>query len=247
MKYFALAFAILVILFSLSPIEACESSCRKGVASGFAAAYTKEIKPFFKDFNDKLTQNLYNHVDLKNICGSTNKANEVKTLIKNNVKFTISKFQKDFSGKFSDLIQNAIFNQEPKFKGDCNHPFRIKQTKTLPWDPIACEKMDYICGNPPSICHFLDSEIKPRCVETVKNNLIIESKDLIKILRNTIKNTATINNIRGNKLNKLVDGCNKNIQTQVKAFTKNFETKFCNNNNCEQYDEVIKKEILSWP
>jgi hypothetical protein len=247
MKYFVFLFAILAILFSLSSIEACESSCRKGVASGFAAAYTKEIKPFFNVFNDNLTKNLYKNVDLKKISGSTNKANTIKTAINNAIKSAISKFQKEFSGNFSKLIQDAIFNQEPKFKGDCNHPFRIEQTKTLPWDPISCVKMDYICGNPPSICHFLDSEVKPRCVENVKNDLIRKSKDLENIINTTIKHTASKNGIGGNNLKKLVDGCKKNIQTQLKAFIKNFETEFCKNNNCEQYDEAIKKEILSWP
>ncbi|RGB33759.1 hypothetical protein C1646_761338 [Rhizophagus diaphanus] len=221
MKYFVLVFAILVILFSLSPIEACESSCRKGVASGFATAYTKEIKPFFNAFSNNLIKNLYKNVDFLEV--------------------------PDFSGNFSKLIQDAIFNQEPKFKGDCSKPFRINQTKTLPWDPISCKKMDYICGNPPSICHFLNSEVKPPCVENVKNYLKRKSNDFEKILTNTINYTVRKNGIGGNKLKKLVNDRKKNIQTQLKSFIKDFTTKFCKNNNCEQYEEVIKKEILSWP
>ncbi|CAB4373949.1 unnamed protein product [Rhizophagus irregularis] len=247
MKYFVLVFAILAILFSLSPIEACESTCRKGVASGFATAYTKEIKPFFNAFSNNLIKNLYKNVDLKSITGSTSKANGIKTVINNAVKSAISKFQKDFSGNFSKLIQDSIFVQEPKFKGDCSKPFRINQTKTLPWDPSSCEKMDYICGNPPSICHFLNSEVKPRCVENVKNDLKRKSTDFKKILTNTINDTARKNGIGGNKLKKLVSDCKKNVQTQLKSFINDFSTKFCKNNNCEQYDEAIKKEILSWP
>lgn len=84
---------------------------------------------------------------MKSISGSTSKANGIKTVVNKAIESAISKFQKDFSGNFSKLIQVAIFNQEPKFKGDCSKPFRIEQTKTLPWDTISCEKMDYICDN----------------------------------------------------------------------------------------------------
>lgn len=51
---------------------------------------------------------------------------------------------------------DTIFADEPKFKGDCNEPHRVDQPSLgVNWTMADCHAMDYICGNPPSICHFM--------------------------------------------------------------------------------------------
>ncbi|KAF9393551.1 hypothetical protein CPC16_001738 [Podila verticillata] len=68
-------------------------------------------------------------------------------------------------------IFDTIFVDEPKFKGDCNEPHRVVQPPLgVNWTMSDCHSMDYICGNPPSICHFMPM-IKTRIVRKLKEQL----------------------------------------------------------------------------
>ncbi|KAI1320955.1 hypothetical protein EDD11_009278 [Mortierella claussenii] len=68
-------------------------------------------------------------------------------------------------------VFDTIFKDEPKFKGDCNYPKRVTQPPLgVNWTMPDCHNMDYICGNPPSICHFMPM-IKTRIVQKLRAEL----------------------------------------------------------------------------
>ncbi|KAG0034425.1 hypothetical protein BGZ81_004675, partial [Podila clonocystis] len=68
-------------------------------------------------------------------------------------------------------IFDTIFVDEPQFMGECNDPHRVDQPPVgVNWTMSDCHLMNYICGNPPSICHFMPM-IKTRIVRKLKAQL----------------------------------------------------------------------------
>src|SRR6266542_211915 len=158
--FFATIVAVSVLLFAVAPINACEQSCREGISNAFGDNYATEIKKLIKPFITKLQQNAYSGlVKIKSTTKS--KCNKV-------IENEVNKFQKKFSSGLEALIENSIFEQSPQFKGQCQHPLKVKQPPPgVAWTMSDCENQDYICGNPPAICHFMDQYVKPRNVKNV--------------------------------------------------------------------------------
>ncbi|CAO3652966.1 unnamed protein product [Cunninghamella echinulata] len=94
------------------------------------------------------------------------------SMLTNRILIQIHQLKNHTTFDLQNNIYSVIFNDAEKpFKGDCGAPPKKLTRKTPPpgesWTLQECEAMDYICGNPPSICHFLEL-IKQRIIDRMK-------------------------------------------------------------------------------
>ncbi|CAJ0836440.1 10078_t:CDS:2 [Entrophospora sp. SA101] len=83
-------------------------------------------------------------------------------------------------------------------------PERVKQPPPgVPWKESDCEKQDYICGNPPAICHFMNSIVKPRNIKNVIGSLSSKEGPFFNTLNSEIKKVTAKFVTNKNKLNGL--------------------------------------------
>ncbi|CAG8447013.1 2402_t:CDS:2 [Diversispora eburnea] len=202
----------------------------------FAQAYTKEITKLFNKFDSDLETDLFNRV--------SGMKKSTKKEIYNSCVNIISDTVKTFESNLVNVVKDSIFNQEPKFKGQCQNPHRVKQPpKGVNWTLSDCQKQDYICGNPPAICHFMESIVKPRNVKNINKNFIT-----------TFTKSSTFLNKISNLISSKVDDKSKakaiinNFNNSLNNFQKNvFSKNFCTKKVCDHYDKNIKLLLLSFP
>jgi len=242
---------LVVLLLSITfSVNACEQDCREGIAKAFADRYAKELKPRFDLFAaDLKSSKLFKNIQLTNFM-SSNKVTPFKAQVSKDLTAEVSKLQKSFASSISNLVLNSIFNQEPKFKGQCQKPLRVIQPPVgTPWKESDCVKQDYICGNPPAICHFMDQIVKPRNVKNISNLLKTKAKangEFFKILIKSIKK-STVKFAKSGKAPALDTLISKNLNAILDAFGKEFSKSFCKGTSCNKYDSAIKKILLSFP
>jgi len=241
---------VTIFLLSLS-VNACEKSCRVGISTSFSTAYKTELKVFYTELSTNVNIYLFDNADPSNYTTNLENPEQVKTDIRTAVDAEVTHLYENTTSTFPDLIENAIFEQAPQFKGQCQNPYRVDQPPAgVRWKDEDCVKMDYICGNPPSICHHMDSIVKPRNVLNVKN--LIESNSLTagpyeNDLVNTVVSASRAKGFSSTDSQKFGEATRPNIRTQLKTFAEDVKTNFCSNNNCEQYDTQIKHELLGYP
>jgi len=250
-KKFLTVLLLTIFLLSLS-VNACEKACRVGISTSFSNAYKKELKVFFDELASSINIYLFDNVDLSTFTTNPDtKSEQFKTDIRTAIDSEVSHLYDNSTDTFPDMIENAIFEQDPKFKGQCQHPYRVDQPPDgVRWKDEDCVKMDYICGNPPSICHHMDSIVKPRNVLNVKN--LIESDCLTagpfeNDLVDTVVSASRAKGLSSTNSQKFGEATRPNIRTQLKTFANDVKENFCSNNNCEQYDAQIKHELLGYP
>src|SRR6185437_1209311 len=165
MKFSSTFFATAVLLFTAIPTNACEQKCRTGISLAFGDNYAIEVKKLDEKFKSNLEKNLFTGFT-KEVSSSTRSA------CNKAINYEVDCFEKSFISTFAKLIEDSIFNQSPQFKGQCQHPFRVKQPPPgVAWTMKDCEDQDYICGNPPAVCHYMDQYVKPRNVKNVNDSL----------------------------------------------------------------------------
>ncbi|KAG9293239.1 hypothetical protein G9A89_010610 [Geosiphon pyriformis] len=249
-------FAFVAIAGSLlftSTTNACEKSCQEGISQAFADKYVLVSTQLW-------SQNLYQQIQTKFIPDFNLltyipqpdaliiQENITKDLITNAQTLEIN-----FEKSLPAIILRSIFKQEPKFKGDCNTPFRVKQPKYPDiWTLEDCVKMDYICGNPPSICHFLN-DIKKRNVENVITALKtpVQNETWVNTLSLAVKNSVA-NNIPALandqvKLSQIESNVKSGLKTLLNNFFTSFNNSFCAGTSCDEYDTEIKTKLLTYP
>ncbi|KAF9542065.1 hypothetical protein EC957_002358 [Mortierella hygrophila] len=150
--------AISMALFAPS-VLACERECQVNVSHAFADKYDLISKTYYSFLGDRVEKSLFYGVPEQALSAA-----EVTATIKT-IKDSIDQAEAAWSKTIFPTIFDTIFKDEPKFKGDCNHPHRVIQPpRGVNWTMPDCHNMDYICGNPPSICHFMPM-IKTRIVK----------------------------------------------------------------------------------
>jgi hypothetical protein len=251
MKFTSRLFSVLVIstVLLLSTVNACEESCRVGISKAFSDKYTIELSPRFKLFNNDINSKIFNKIQLNKFM-SSNKVSPFKKQVLKDLKPAIAVLSKNFGKLLTNLVKDAIFNQEPKFKGQCQNPLKVVQPPVgTPWDPSDCVKQDYICGNPPAICHFMDEIVKPRNVNNVRNLLKTKAQKngeffraLIKVIKKSTLKFANKGKATG--LDKLLT---TNINARLNVFSKEFSISFCKGTTCDKYDAEIENILLSFP
>ncbi|KAI9300536.1 hypothetical protein BJ944DRAFT_272896 [Cunninghamella echinulata] len=159
----------LLLLYS-QLIIACERPCRDAIAKSF----TEKYSPLIHHVIDKLQDPLLHTIQQKQVpeqLSSTMPIDVLQSMLTNRILIQIQQLKNHTTFNLQDNIYNVMFKDvDPPFKGDCSVPKRLERKVPPPnesWTLQECELMDYVCGNPPSICHFLDM-IKQRIIDRMK-------------------------------------------------------------------------------
>ncbi|KAF9968100.1 hypothetical protein BGZ70_006642 [Mortierella alpina] len=140
----------LSLTFAPSLVQACEHECRVNVSHAFADKYQQLSSNYFTLLSQRAQDQIFHGIPVQTM-GALDKDNAIKL-----IQDAVTRAQNTWDVTIYPTVFNTIFIDKPPFKGDCNAPFRVKQPPLgVNWTMSDCHKMDYICGNPPSICHFM--------------------------------------------------------------------------------------------
>ncbi|KAG9291272.1 hypothetical protein G9A89_021774 [Geosiphon pyriformis] len=228
--------------------KACEKTCRIGISTTFSEKYAIATSQIWDDFYNDLAQTPLPTLNI----GNSLAVEEHPVLISKIVASLVHEaknFSTIFNSRLPTVIEDSIFKKTPQFRGDCNHPFRVKQPK-LPqiWKMDDCEKMDYICGNPPSICHFLDM-IKKRNVDSVNEVLATAvSGEFLDILLHGVRETLDrVDILEEVNVDLILEVMKSDLSSRLAGFAQDYRDNFCAENSCDQYDLEIKTQLLTYP
>ncbi|KAG0244384.1 hypothetical protein B0O80DRAFT_497697 [Mortierella sp. GBAus27b] len=154
-----------------SGVQACERECQVNVSHAFADKYEVVSNEYFTLLTRKVEDSLFYGIPEGTL--TTAESSQVTRMFKD----AITGAQATWNKALFPTVFDTIFKDEPKFKGDCNNPKRVKQPpRGVEWEMMDCHKMDYICGNPPSICHFMPM-IKKRINTKLRTQLFDRMED----------------------------------------------------------------------
>lgn len=259
--------AFLLLAAASSTTFACEMDCRRGVSKAFGDFYTPVVKDTVDNLHSGLTKAIAK-VGVPSVIKAegideTELLDDIETSIDNSLNRFVA--MATAPNKLAEGFYQVTFNEELPYKGDCNHPARL--TRKMPpkgesWTMDECRKMDYRCGNPPSICYFLE-DVKARCVGRMRRQLTeyasYDNGDLVKsLVRDTRKSIySTLSNNGVGKLSednqveayiaKLVAATIRTLDIWVAEDVKQLCDKPSQKELCNSWDEQIKLEILKWP
>ncbi|KAF9186763.1 hypothetical protein BGZ51_000838 [Haplosporangium sp. Z 767] len=167
MKFSTAMFGMLLtlsfLLFMPSSAQACERDCQVNVSHVFTDKYQQLTADYFKLLSRKVDESLFYGIPVKTI---EDTAGAIKL-----VQDGVTSAQSAWDVTIAQTIYDTIFNDEPRFKGDCKAPLRVTQPpQGVNWTMTDCHRQDYICGNSPSICHFLPM-IKTRIAKKLSGQL----------------------------------------------------------------------------
>src|SRR3954467_4012193 len=116
MKFSLTYFVSIVIIFVISligiPTDACEQECRTGISLAFGDNYVIEIKGLFETFLINLQENIF--AGFKGEVSASARSECYNVIYEE-----LDKFQSNFTGNFSGIIEDSIFWQTPQFRGQC--------------------------------------------------------------------------------------------------------------------------------
>ncbi|KAG0328641.1 hypothetical protein BGZ99_004911 [Dissophora globulifera] len=240
---FAAALGVVSLaVFAPSAVVACEHECQVNVSRAFADKYEYLSGEYFTLLSTKIENSLFYGVP-----DDTLTATEKNVAIQV-VKNAVVGAQAAWDKTVFQTVFDTIFKDEPKFKGDCNHPHRVIQPpRGVNWTMPDCHNMDYICGNPPSICHFMPM-IKTRIVKKLTGQLQISvdgddsdvyvnflGPSLQYIINDQPKLTPFVATLHGN-LNQILE----TIKVELTSFAGESQWK-------HEWDLEIKILLLTFP
>ncbi|KAI9472072.1 MAG: hypothetical protein EXX96DRAFT_582789 [Benjaminiella poitrasii] len=267
---FFLAYKMLVkslLLLSLVPFTlACEMDCRRGVSGDLARYYAPVLNETIHELEPQLSRSLQDITVPATITAEVSQA-EILDDLRQAISTTLEDFFELASApsRLADGFYQVIFNEELPYKGDCNHPKRLDRKMPDPgesWTMEECRKMDYRCGNPPSICYFLE-DVKSRCVGRMKRQLTEYASfdngrlvsDLVRGARRSI--TTSLSNHGMGQLSesaavegyvaKVVSAIIRTLDHWVANDVRELCEKPGQEDLCHGWDDAIRKEILKWP
>ncbi|KAI8994943.1 hypothetical protein BDB01DRAFT_774698 [Pilobolus umbonatus] len=258
--------SIYSLLFIATGILACEMPCRRGVSKAFGEFYTPVVQATVDNLQTHLVQSITQvtiPAKITNNVESTELLHSVTVAINSSLSDFVSTATSE--DRLAQGIYQVIFNEELPYKGDCNHPKRLTRTMPPPgesWTMEECQKMDYRCGNPPSICHFLD-DVKRRAIGRIRrqlteyasfdNGLLV--RNLVRKLRKSVHDSLASHgvgrliedNVTELYISKIVTSVIKSLDIWVEQDVK----QICNTPEqdelCNSWDDEINVEILKYP
>ncbi|KAL0095244.1 hypothetical protein J3Q64DRAFT_1828786 [Phycomyces blakesleeanus] len=246
-------------------VLACEPECRHGLAEDFAGHYAPVIDKTIRSLQASLTTSLSNTTVPASLSAVV-----PEDILRQNIQSAVDGTLRDFTVQSTGTTLNngifrVMFAEDKPFKGDCNNPKRVDRRMPPPgesWTLEECEKMDYICGNPPSICHFLPM-VKERIIGRIQSQLSSSATyDNGLLVRSLVQNTkhavySSLTRYGAGSLsddphvlllvNTLVSHTIESLDvwaaTDVQQFCRTPDQKEL----CDGWDDAIIKEILIWP
>lgn len=170
----------MVLLYCLPTLtQACNRQCQREIPHVFADKYQIVSGHYFDHLRTQIGTLFFQDVPLGRPIITKAQSEQAIQILQESV----TRAQNTWDVSLSRRAFEAIFEDEPNFVGDCveNIPSdRVLQKFTTPnhkgaggaplWTIQDCHETDYICGKPPSICHFLPL-IKKRIAQKVKSGL----------------------------------------------------------------------------
>lgn len=268
---------------------ACEPECRHGVAAAFAEQYVPVVKVAVNDLSNTFASTLFNaNATLPNHVAAVVPEQTLRSSLTASLSDTLDLFVDEATGKkLESGIFSVMFSEEDPFKGDCNAPPR-RLTRNMPppgesWTREECkytcvlykmaviliipfydkgEKMDYICGNPPSICYHL-SLVKERIVKRIRSQLedyaTFDNGFLVRNVVQTVKQTTegVLSHYGAGSMvkdpsvttyvNALISNAIQSLDVWATVHVKQLCDRDSDNQACNGWDEQIIPEILKWP
>ncbi|KAG0260295.1 hypothetical protein BGZ95_004492 [Linnemannia exigua] len=143
---------VLLTLIYTQSTQACERSCQLSVSHAFADKYQLLTSRHFLTLSQKINQSFFHGVPPPPAAYTPTEGNNAILHLQE----SLTRAQQAWDVSLFRTVFDTIFVDEPQFRGDCNEPHRVDQPAAgVNWTMSDCHAMDYICGNPPSICHFL--------------------------------------------------------------------------------------------
>ncbi|ORX52403.1 hypothetical protein DM01DRAFT_1323561 [Hesseltinella vesiculosa] len=263
MSLIARVVGILLLLLQISFINACEPPCRHAIAKAFSDQYRPLVHHLFAQLDLPLTRPIHYHALPESLVDAV-PANELESMLTAAVRGNVKTFEQNTTDNLESEIYNVMFNEDKPFKGDCSSPPRLKR-KMPPegqsWTMEECELMNYRCGNPPSICHFLDL-IKDRIVgriQSVLRDSIVYGGPLYQPLGLDTKKAIQDTTIKygGASLlkdqsipaytNDLIVSYRKALEAWVTDHVDSMCTNSAQATYCSGWEDELKIEILKWP
>ncbi|KAF9578605.1 hypothetical protein BGW38_005512 [Lunasporangiospora selenospora] len=239
---FLLGTLAFVLTITPSAVQACERECQVNVSHAFADKYEVLSRNYYTTISTKIDSSL-----LYGVPEGTLTAQE-QASAKQAITTAVSQASDAWSTSIFRTVFDSIFKDEPKFKGDCNNPKRVIQPpRGVWWKMTDCNEMDYICGNPPSICHFMPM-IKSRTTQKLSYQLqtLLDGNDadvysnyvgpaLIQMMADQPKLAPFQATMHGN-LNEILE----NVKAELKDFANDHQWE-------PSWDLEIKKLLLTFP
>ncbi|KAL0094273.1 hypothetical protein F4703DRAFT_1817477 [Phycomyces blakesleeanus] len=245
---------------------ACEPDCRHGLANDFSKFYSPVLQMAIDELHEKLAAELTKPITIAEQLSVVVYEENIREDVRTNIGPALKGFVAEAVGKkLEDGIFKVMFAEELPFKGDCNNPKRIDRKMPPPgesWTREECEKMDYICGNPPSICHFLP-DIKLRIVGRIRQQLHdyaryqqgLLFRTIAQAYRQSVHNTlvkygaGSMTNDPSVMayVNTLISGAGNATEDWLVEDVSELCTRPAQKELCDGWDEKIIPEILKWP
>ncbi|KAG0203235.1 hypothetical protein BGX28_004417 [Mortierella sp. GBA30] len=153
----------LLLTFAPCSVQACERECQVNVTRAFADKYQELSSIYYTLLSQKVDETLFYGIPIDTVLEPVGSKDAVKL-----IQDSVTRAENAWDVTIFQTVFDTIFKDEPKFKGDCNQPHRVNQPpRGVNWTISDCHNMDYICGNPPSICHFM-----PMIKTRIRNKMI---------------------------------------------------------------------------
>ncbi|GAN07255.1 hypothetical protein MAM1_0154d06750 [Mucor ambiguus] len=256
----------LLLVAAAYSVSACEMDCRRGLSRDFAGFYVPVIKDSISDLHSQLTKSI-EKVSIPDAITSQLERSELMDDIEESIETSLNEFVAlaTSQSRLAEGFYQVMFNEELPYKGDCNNPKRLTRKMPPPgesWTMDECRKMDYRCGNPPSICYFLE-DVKQRCIGRMRRQMTEYAsfdngalvKSLVRDTRKSIYDTLSNNGV--GKLSedkqvesyiaKLVSATIRTLDIWVADDVRQLCEKPSQKELCNSWDDAIRKEILKWP
>ncbi|KAI9312571.1 hypothetical protein BX666DRAFT_1984298 [Dichotomocladium elegans] len=256
----------LIAALAASAVLACEPECRHNLAAAFATQYAPVIRLAADELQGALSSS-FSNVTVPDTVSAVVPDGAIQRSFTSGLSKTLDLFVEQATGPniLEKGIYSVMFAEEHPFKGDCNHPARLKRKmppKGESWTREECEKMDYICGNPPSICHFLPM-VKDRIVRRIQEQLTefatFDEGFLVKNVVHAVKQ-STYNAmsqygagsmVDDPRVNSYIDELVSSALRALKFWAAVDVAELCSRpgqkDACNGWDEIIIPEILRWP
>ncbi|KAI8089764.1 uncharacterized protein BX664DRAFT_333833 [Halteromyces radiatus] len=256
-----------VVALVATMVSGCEPPCRRGVAQAFADSYAPVVQDAVSQLHSTLKTNLFQSITVPVQITSVVPEDSIKDAVLRAVQETLEIYTNRATGKpLTTGIYNVMFNEQDPFKGDCNHPKRLNRTmppEGVSWTLDECDHMDYICGNPPSICYHLQM-VKTRIIGRIKNQLTDNATfddgllvhSLVLNIKRAVHSVMThygagsmtdnvhvmeyANSLVSNAIKTLGEWVNTDVQSLCDGSASE-------SSHCSGWDPQIKLEILKWP
>ncbi|ORX62014.1 hypothetical protein DM01DRAFT_1315334 [Hesseltinella vesiculosa] len=256
-----------VALFS-SLTFACEPECRRGVARAFSDFYAPVVKDTVSQLQTTLRSSLFDGNPLPEQVSNVVPEKDLKDQVLAVVSNTLDEFGNRVAEKpLQQGIFSVMFSEKDPFKGDCNRPPR-RLTRNMPpagesWTLEECAKMDFICGNPPSICYHLEM-VKERIIGRIKSQLTDHATfddgllvhSLVQGIKRSVHTVLThygagsmadnvhVMDYANGLVSNTIRSLNLWINNDVKSLCDGSTSQ---SSHCTGWDSEIKTEILRWP